>query len=87
MKARPAVVVDAFPALWILVQVLRLRALAHPIWTSARSALGYPLTGTISVDTGKTVIGLSQYLTLAAAGFLSTAIVVDAGAQNGFCSL
>jgi hypothetical protein len=74
---RPAVVIAAVPALWILLQVLPLGAFAHPIWTSARSALGHPITGTISVDPGMTAIGLCQYLTLAAAGLLSTAVAVD----------
>ena len=31
------------PALWVLVQVLPLRVLAHPIWNNAETALGHLL--------------------------------------------
>jgi hypothetical protein len=74
---RPAVLVAALPALWILFQVCPLGVLAHPIWTSTRAALGHAIAGTISVDPGATVIGFGQYLTLGAAAFLSAAVAVD----------
>lgn len=74
---RPAVAIAAVPALWMVFQVLPLGALAHPIWTSSQSALGHPLTGSITVDRGATLTSLCQYLTLVAAAFLSTAVAVD----------
>ncbi len=69
--------VTAVPALWIVLQVLPLRALAHPMWKSAETALGHPLVGTISVDMGATVLALGQYLSTTAVAFVSAAVAVD----------
>ena len=74
---RPLVVTAALPALWMAVQVIPLRALAHPIWKSAEVALGHPLIGTISIDPGASVLALSQYLAMIAVAFLSAAVAVD----------
>jgi len=74
---RPAVALAAVPALWILIQVLPLRALAHPIWTSAEAAIGHPITGAISIDIGASVMALGQYLTILAVAFWSAAVAVD----------
>jgi len=65
------------PALWMVVQVIPLRAFAHPIWKSAEAALGKPLTGTISIDLGNSIIALDQYLSVVAVVFLASAIAVD----------
>jgi hypothetical protein len=70
-------VVAAVPALWVLVQVLPLRVLAHPIWNNAETALGHPVAGTISVDPGASVIALGLYLSVVGVVFLSTAVAVD----------
>ena len=74
---RPLAAVAAVPALWVLVQVLPLRVLAHPIWKSAETALGHPVAGGISVDPGASVIALGQYLSVIAVAFLSAAVAVD----------
>jgi hypothetical protein len=74
---RPLVAVAAVPALWVLVQVLPLRVLAHPIWKSAETALGVPVAGGISVDPGASVIALGQYFSVIAVAFLSAAVAVD----------
>lgn len=74
---RPFAALAAVPALWMLIQVLPLRAVAHPIWRSAETALGHTLTGAISVDPGATVLALGQYLCLAAVAFLSAAVAVN----------
>lgn len=74
---RPLAAIAALPALWMLIQVLPLRPLAHPIWGSAEMALGRPLASSISVDIGATVMALGQYLTLAAIGLVSAAVAVD----------
>ena len=74
---RPLAPVAAVPALWVLVQVLPLRMLAHPIWKSAETALGHPVAGGISVDPGASVIALGQYLSVIAVAFLATAVAVD----------
>jgi hypothetical protein len=74
---RPVAAVAAVPALWVLLQVLPVRVLAHPIWTSLETALGHPVTGAISIDPGASVIALGQYLSVAAIGLVSAAVAVD----------
>jgi hypothetical protein len=73
----PVITVAAVPALWVLVQLLPLRLLAHPIWNSAQRALGHPVGDTISVDPGASIIALGQYLSVIAVAFLSAAVAVD----------
>jgi hypothetical protein len=74
---RPLVATAAVPALWMVMQVLPLRALAHPMWKSAETALGHPLAGTISIDLGASVLALGRYLSAIAVVVLSAAIAVD----------
>jgi len=74
---RPAAAIAAIPALWILFQALPFGLFANPIWASAQLALGHSMATAISVDPGASVIGLGQYLSLGAAGFLSAAVAVD----------
>jgi hypothetical protein len=74
--ARP-LAIAVVPALWVLVQLLPIRFLAHPIWNSAETALGHPVAGTISVDPGASVIVLGQYLSVIAVAFLSATVAVD----------
>jgi hypothetical protein len=63
----------------MLIQVapLNVTGLAHPIWESAATALGRPIAGSITIDTGATLISLGRYLTTAAIFFLATAVAVD----------
>ena len=74
---RPAAVLAAIPAIWIVFQILPLRPLAHPVWASAETALGQQITGTISIDPGASLLSLGQYLSLAAAALVSAAVAVD----------
>ena len=75
--AKRAATLVAIPALWMLIQVLPLPFLAHPIWTSAETAIGHPIRGSISIDIGATVMALGFYLTIVAVGFWSAAVAVD----------
>jgi hypothetical protein len=75
--ARRAAFVIAIPALWMAIQVTPFKPLAHPIWSSAATALGRPLVGSISVDIGTSVMALGQYLAIVAVGFWSAAVAVD----------
>jgi hypothetical protein len=74
---RPWAAIAAVPALWIVMQVLPFRALAHPMWKSAETALGHPLAGTISIDLGVSVLALGQYLSTIAVVIVCAAIAVD----------
>src|SRR5215468_10760086 len=61
----PIAVFAAIPAVWMLFQIVPLKAasgLAHPIWQSAEQAIGHPIYGSISIDPGATLIALGQYL-------------------------
>jgi hypothetical protein len=75
--ARSAALIAAVPALWMMIQLLPIQALAHPIWRSAEAAIGYPVTGAISIDIGVSVMALGQYLTVVAVAFWSAAVAVD----------
>ena len=75
--ARPVSFVIAVPAAWMLIQVLPLGVLAHPIWSSAREAVGHGIFGSISIDIGASVMALGQYLTLVAIAVWSGAVAVD----------
>jgi hypothetical protein len=75
--SRAPLIFAAIPALWMVFQVLPISLLAHPFWTSAESALGHPIAGTVSVDPGASVIALGQYLSLVALVIVSVAVAID----------
>jgi hypothetical protein len=74
---RLGVAFAALPALWMVIQILPLRALAHPIWGSAATALVQPLAGSISIDLGASAMALGLYLSIIAIALLSAAVAVD----------
>ncbi len=76
---RPLIFIAAIPALWMLIQAAPLGSigLAHPIWTSAATALGRPIAGSISIDTGATLIASGRYLSTVAIALLATAVALD----------
>ena len=69
----------AVPAICIVLQLLPVKfiGLSHPIWDSAAEALGHPVRGTISVDTGATLLALCRYVSVVAIIFLATAVAID----------
>jgi hypothetical protein len=75
--ARPAALLAALPALWMLIQIVPLGLFPHPIWASAQATLGHPIFGSISIDAGSGVQALGRYLTVAGIGFWSAATAVD----------
>lgn len=68
-----AVLMLLLPCLWMLFQAVPLPGdwLANAVWSSASSALGLPIAGSITVDTGATLLAFAQYCAA-----LSTAAVV-----------
>jgi hypothetical protein len=74
---RPLVAPAAIPALWMIIQLLPLRSLAHPVWQSAEVALGHPIAGAISVDLGASVTALGKYLCIVGVVLISTAVAID----------
>jgi hypothetical protein len=75
--ARPAALLAAVPALWMLIQVVPMGLFAHPIWASAQAALGHPILGSISIDVGAGALALGRYLTIVAIGFWTAAAAID----------
>src|ERR1700730_5515262 len=69
----------AAPALWMLLQLTPLpaRALANPIWASAAAALNQQLAGAVTVDIGATLLSLTQYCAVVAAGLVTAAVALD----------
>lgn len=69
----------AVPAICIVLQLLPVKfiGLSHPIWDSAAEALGHPVRGSISVDTGATLLALCRYVSVVAIIFLATAVAID----------
>jgi len=74
---RPLAAVAAVPALWMVIQLLPLRPLAHPVWDSAAAAFGYPLGGAISIDLGLSIIALGKYICVTAVVLVAAAVAVD----------
>jgi len=77
---RPIAVLATMPAIWMIFQIVPLKAgsgLAHPIWQSAEEALGHPISGSISVDPGATLIALGQYLCAVAVMLMAAAVAAD----------
>ena len=77
---RPVAIVLAIPAILMLLQVMPL-PLSFPgvnsMWQSAAAALARPMTGSISIDTGATLLSLCRYLAWLAIGLLAGALTID----------
>jgi len=75
----PVVLVATIPCVWMIVQCLPLQStgLAHPIWASAAVPLGRPITGSVSIDPGATVLSLAKYLSTLAISFVASALAID----------
>jgi hypothetical protein len=76
---RPVVIFALIPAVWMLIQIAPLSMVgwAHPVWTSAAAALERSIAGTISIDTGATLLSISRYFCFAGIVLLSTAVSID----------
>lgn len=77
---KPIVVASLLaPCIWMLIQILPLggRPLTNSIWVSASSALGHPLAGTITIDTGETILALARYITAISVVLLSVVVALD----------
>ena len=76
---RPIAGFAIIPAVWMLFQIIPLNhtGLAHPIWQSAEQALGYRISGSISVNPGATLLALGRYMSILAVMLLAAAVAVD----------
>jgi hypothetical protein len=82
---RPVALVATLPALWMMVQVLPLpiSGLLHPIWVSAREALHNSSWGSISIDSGATLVALTRYLTVVGIVVATAAVSIDRERAEG----
>jgi hypothetical protein len=67
------------PLTWMLVQLAPtpLGWFSHPVWASTSSALNTPITGSISVDTGATLLAVASYCAVLAIAFTVAALSLD----------
>jgi hypothetical protein len=77
---QPLALWAAVPVVLIVFQAVPLPIalrLTNSVWQSASAALGTPLMGSISVDTGSTLLSLCRYLGWLGVLLLATAVAVD----------
>ncbi len=69
----------ALPLLWMLIQLLPLPigGLSRSIWESAASALNTPLSASISIDPGLTLLALCRFASMAGIAFVAAAVSID----------
>lgn len=80
MLVRPVAIAVAIPAILMVLQAVPMPSfsrLPNPTWESAADALGQPLTGSISIDTGSTLLSLCRYLAWLAVALLAGALTID----------
>jgi hypothetical protein len=76
---RPLSLLAVVPLLVILIQLMPLAnlALANSIWQSTGTALSRPVSGSITIDTGATLISLTRYFSLLGLSFVAAAVAID----------
>lgn len=75
---KPIAPIALLPCIWMLVQIVPVPDwLAHPAWMSASFALDRPITGTISLDIGSTLLALGRYSLVLAIAIVATAVALD----------
>ena len=75
---KPIVPVAFVPCIWIMAQLAPVPGgLAHSVWTSASAALGQPLAGTVTLDTGATLLDLCLYFLALAIAIIATAVALE----------
>lgn len=69
----------AIPLIWMLIQLLPIpiHGLSRSIWESAASALNTPLSASITIDPGLTLIALCRFASMLAIAFVAAAVSID----------
>ncbi|MGH6795023.1 MAG: hypothetical protein ACREDH_07450 [Methylocella sp.] len=75
--SRPFIIVAAFPAALMIMQMLPLPFLANPVWTSVSAGFPHGVAGSVSVDIGATAIALARYLSAIGAILLAAAVAIN----------
>lgn len=76
---RPAMALAVVLLIWLTLQILPLPfgGIEHPIWESARTALGKPIWGSITVSPGATLLVFARFLSALGLCLAASAICVD----------
>ena len=82
----PPLIAGLVLPLLIVVQMLPVPWWAHPVWKSAAEALGYPLSGSVSIDTGASLGALITYLAGLNASIAAAAVAVDPRRANALAN-
>ncbi|TPV99836.1 MAG: hypothetical protein USCAAHI_00703 [Beijerinckiaceae bacterium] len=75
--SRPFVLVAAFPAVLMILQILPIPFLANPVWTSVSPGFRHGIAGSISVDVGATALALVRYLSAVGVVLLAAAVATN----------
>jgi hypothetical protein len=75
--SRPFVLVAAFPAVLMILQILPIPFLANPVWTSVSPGFWHGIAGSISVDVGATALALVRYLSAVGVVLLAAAVATN----------
>ena len=75
--SRPFVLVAAFPAVLMILQILPIPFLANPVWTSVSPGFRHGIAGGISVDVGATALALVRYLSAVGVVLLAAAVATN----------
>ncbi|MCI0599128.1 MAG: hypothetical protein L0Y60_06360 [Beijerinckiaceae bacterium] len=75
--SRPFVIIAGIPAVLMIIQVLPLPFLENPVWTSVSAGFPQGITGSVTIDTGATVITLGHYLSAVGAILLTAAVAIN----------
>jgi len=75
----PMVAIAILPAIWIVIQILPWgnSQWAHPVWQSAATALGSPVLGSLSIDPGRSLLALCNYLLVLGIVLVVAAVAID----------
>jgi len=67
------------PCLWMLLQAAPTPSdwLANPVWSSTSNALGFPIAGSITIDTGATLLTFAQYCAALATATVVGLLAID----------
>ncbi|MCI0467218.1 MAG: hypothetical protein L0Y57_09485, partial [Beijerinckiaceae bacterium] len=75
--SRPFVIIAGIPAVLMILQILPLPFLANPVWTSVNAGFARGVAGSITIDTGASVIAFGQYLSAVGAVSLAAAVAIN----------
>jgi hypothetical protein len=80
MLVRPLALVALIPVIIMLLQAAPLPyffRINNPIWQSVAATLARPLLGSISIDTGSTLLTLCRYFAWLGVGLVACAVAID----------